>query len=218
MRAAPLHSYSRHVVKLWSSCLTAAPRWRTETDLRFGFEYMYFVTRAQPLDGVQRSGWEWWEYLRTRVETLRNRHICDMIASLRWLSGLGVGRGRRPLGLADTPVTAVRGSNRRSGDDSAASPREAERGDLGRLLPLRQGGRWQSGWLRVRAATGSDGWIVKAAVACKNGLGVSQRQRVWQVRETLKPGSDFNSKQKERAAEGACHVSLATFSPVLNLL
>lgn len=67
-----------------------------------------------------------------------------MLATLRWLSGLRAG-GVTPTGTCRHPVTAFRGSNRRSEDDSSGSPREAEHADLCRLLPQRRGGGWHSG-------------------------------------------------------------------------
>lgn len=81
-------------------------------------------------------------------------------------------------------------------------------------------GGWQSGGCGCtrRGDMRGRGWIPKAAFTCENGLGVSQRQNIWQVQEMATPGWDYNSKLGERAQPREHVTFLSTFSQFLNLL
>lgn len=77
-------------------------------------------------------------------------------------------------------------------------------------------GGWQSGGCGCtrRGDMRGRGWIPKAAFTCENGLGVSQRQNIWQVQEMATPGWDYNSKlgEKERNLGSMSHFSLRFLS------
>lgn len=134
-------------------------------------------------------------------------------------SGLRAGRVT-PTGTCRHPVTTFRGSNRRSEDDSSGSPREAEHGDLRRLLPQRQGGGWQSGWLWVHSARRHEGWRMncESCVHLWKWSGCQSASECLTCSENGGSGWDYNSKQEEREQPREHGPFLSTFFLILNLL
>lgn len=137
-----------------------------------------------------------------------------MLASLRRLSGLGA-----PTGTCRCPDAAFRGSNRRSVNNSARSPRTWR---CRPTAPAETRGQMTAGV--VAGALGAEargvmGWLAKVAFGLWEQPGC-QHQNVWQVQDMLMPDSEFNSKWRDRdwPSSGALRVSLSAFSPFLNLL
>ncbi len=125
-----------------------------------------------------------------------NRPICATWAALQWVSAQGQA-GWCPLGPAGAQSCSSKcppwpwQTVRRPPLHPANAPQEAEHQDLGWLLPLRRGGRWQLGraqlWVCVSITPSkaqgeierrSDRSFVKAPFICESGLDVSHHQHV----------------------------------------